>query len=221
MNKAERLKKSKVPPRDSTYGDRLPPGQVLTERFPILTVGETPAYESLADWDLRFFGEVNRQKVFTFEDVLALPQHKVVCDIHCVTRWSKFDNEFEGVYLKEFLKELEINPAAKHVVIHGDIDYQTNLPLEELLKADVLLAHSYNGKPLTEKHGYPLRLVVPHLYFWKSVKWIRGFEFITEDRPGYWEQNGFHNYGDPFKEQRFSGADLDLPEDKWKYKEYD
>ncbi|MDL4843075.1 sulfite oxidase-like oxidoreductase [Aquibacillus rhizosphaerae] len=210
ISKAERLKKSKTPARDARFGDRLPQGQVLTERFPILTVGDTPIYDDLSKWDLKIFGEINEEKVFTFEDILALPQKKVVCDVHCVTRWSKFDNEFEGVLFKDLLNHFEIKPEAKYVVVHGDYDYQTNLPLEDLLKDDIILAHSYNGKALTEKHGYPLRLVVPHLYFWKSAKWIRGIEFLKENRNGYWEQNGFHYYGDPYKEQRFSGEEFEL-----------
>lgn len=220
MSKAERLKKTRVPKRDERYGDRLPPGQVLTERFPILQVGDIPVYD-MDEWYFQVKGEVRQEKIFRLEDILQLPQKKIVCDIHCVTRWSKFDNEFEGVLFRDFINEFGVNPEARHVVVEADFDYQTNLPLEDLLGDDVLLAHSYNGKPLTEEHGYPLRLIVPHLYFWKSAKWIRGFQFVQEDKPGFWEQNGFHNYADPFKEQRFSDDDQEMPEDGWLDRDYD
>jgi len=152
---------------------------------------------------------------------LALPQTSVVCDIHCVTRWSKFDTRWEGVRFRDFAKMLDIRAGAKYVMFHADPDYETNVPLEDLMRDDVLLAFRYDGKPLTDKHGYPLRLIVPHRYFWKSAKWLRGIEFMTEDRPGFWERNGFHNDADPFLEQRFSGEALPIPEDEWTRKEFD
>ncbi|MBY0215798.1 sulfite oxidase-like oxidoreductase [Paenibacillus illinoisensis] len=221
-NKAERLKKTKTPaPKaGAEHGDRLPPGQMLTEKFPILHEGEVPEYD-LSTWDLKVFGEVEEEKVFSFAELQAMPQVNTVSDIHCVTRWSKFDTPWEGIRFSDFIKLLGVKPEAKYVMVHADHDYETNVPLEELMRDDVLLAFKYNGEPLTPKHGYPLRLVVPQLYFWKSAKWIRGLEFMTEDRNGFWESNGFHHFANPFKEQRFSGEDLPIPEDEWTKKEFD
>ncbi|WP_347549752.1 sulfite oxidase-like oxidoreductase [Pseudalkalibacillus hwajinpoensis] len=220
MKKADRIRKMKVPDASEKYGDRLPPGQVLTERFPILHEGEVPQYD-LSSWDLAIFGEVEKSSRLTYEKILALPQKQITCDIHCVTRWSRFDNTFEGVLFKDLIRELGIVPKSEHIMLHGDHDYTTNIHISDVMGDDVILAHSIDGKKLTEKHGWPLRLIVPHLYFWKSIKWIRGIEFIKEDKPGFWEQNGFHNHADPFVEERFSGEDLDLPEDEWEKKEFD
>lgn len=222
-NKAERLKKVKsvktaeVAPE---IAHRVPPGQTLTERFPILHEGEVPSY-SLDDWSLKVFGEVGQERVFTYDELLSLPQSKVICDIHCVTRWSKLDTEWEGIRFSDFLSLLDVKPEARYVMIHADEDYDTNIPLKDLLRDDVLLAHRFDGEPLTDKHGWPLRLVVPHLYFWKSAKWIRGIEFMREDRPGFWERNGFHNEANPFREERFSSDDNFMPEDVWQEKEFD
>jgi DMSO/TMAO reductase YedYZ molybdopterin-dependent catalytic subunit len=221
-NKADRLKKTDAPsrPQDPALDQRLPPGQMLTERFPILTEGEVPEYD-MSTWDLRLFGEVEEEAVFTFKDIEQMPKNRLRCDIHCVTRWSKFDTEWEGIRFKDLLEKVKLSPSVKHVMIHADEDYDANIPLEDLLGDDIMLATHYDGKPLTAKHGYPLRLIVPHLYFWKSAKWIRGIEFMSEDRPGFWERNGFHNVADPFKEERFSGEDLPIPEDEWLKKEFD
>ncbi|RUS46187.1 sulfite oxidase-like oxidoreductase [Cohnella sp. AR92] len=220
LTKAERLKKSKAPQTGGEWGDRLPPGQTLTDRFPILHEGEVPRYD-MDEWTLRVFGEVEEEVTFTYDQLMALPKTRIETDIHCVTRWSKFGTSWEGVLFRDVLKQLKVKPEAKYVMVHADNDYETNLPIEDLLGDDILLAYQYNGEPLTDKHGWPLRLLVPHLYFWKSAKWIRGFEFMKEDRPGFWERNGFHNYADPFKEQRFSGEDLGLPEDEWHHKDFD
>lgn len=220
MNKADRIKRMKVPAVDPQLAKRLPPGQVLTERFPILHEGEVPKYD-LENWTLKIFGAIEKEMTLTFDDVMKLTQSSVTCDIHCVTRWSRFDNTFTGVLFKDLLKELNINPKGKYVMLHADQDYTANLELSDLDRDDVLLAHSFENEPLTDKHGWPLRLVIPHLYFWKSVKWIRGIEFIDENAPGFWEQNGFHMNGDPFKEERFSGEDLPIPEDEWEKKDYD
>jgi DMSO/TMAO reductase YedYZ molybdopterin-dependent catalytic subunit len=219
-DKAERIKKTKVPAVDPALVKRLPPGQVLTERFPILHEGDVPVYD-LNAWDLRVFGEVNKPVTVTYQQIMEMPQSTVTSDIHCVTRWSRFDNQFTGVKFRDFLKELGIVPKGKYVMLHADHDYTANLALSDLDRDDVLLAHSFEGKLLTDKHGWPLRLVVPHLYFWKSVKWIRGIEFLDENSPGFWEQNGFHLNGDPFKDERFSGEDLPIPEDEWERKDYD
>jgi DMSO/TMAO reductase YedYZ molybdopterin-dependent catalytic subunit len=219
-SKAERIKRMKLPPVDPALAHRLPPGQVLTERFPILHEGEVPVYD-LDTWTLRIFGEVEEEKTFTYRELLALPQTKIICDIHCVTRWSRFDNVWEGILLRDLLQRVEIKPEAKYAMIHADYEYETNLPLADLMGDNILLAHKWGGQRLTEKHGWPLRLVVPHLYFWKSAKWVRGIELMKEDRPGFWERNGFHNEADPFREQRFSGEALPIPEDEWEKKEYD
>ncbi|TYP79495.1 sulfite oxidase-like oxidoreductase [Paenibacillus methanolicus] len=221
-NKAERLKKSKKPQVqiEEHLRHRLPSGQMLTDRFPILHEGEVPVYD-LKAWRLSVFGAVAQPREFTMDELLALPRASVTCDIHCVTRWSKFDTAWEGVRFRDFAKLLGIDEQAKHVMLHADEDYETNVPLEDLMRDDVLLAFNYDGKPLTDKHGFPLRMIVPHLYFWKSAKWLRGIEFMIEDRPGFWERNGFHNTADPFLEQRFSGEALPIPEDEWTRKEFD
>lgn len=222
-NKAERLKKItsvKIAEVAPELAHRVPPGQTVTERFPILHEGEVPLYD-LNSWSLRVFGEVEQERTFSFEELMALPQTKTLCDIHCVTRWSKLGTEWEGIKFADLLPLLGAKPEARFVMIHADEDYETNLPLDDLLREDVLLAHRFDGEPLTDKHGWPLRLLVPHLYFWKSAKWIRGIEFMKEDRPGFWERNGFHNYADPFKEQRFSSDEFLMPEDEWMKKEFD
>ncbi|EMT52446.1 MULTISPECIES: sulfite oxidase-like oxidoreductase [Brevibacillus] len=220
MNKADRIKRMKVPAVDPALAKRLPPGQVLTERFPILHEGEVPVYD-LQTWTLRVFGEVEREVTLGYEEIRAMPQSVLTCDIHCVTRWSRFDNRFEGVRFRDFLKAAGIVPKSDYVMLHGDHGYTANLALSDLDRDDVLLAHSFDGEPLTDKHGWPLRMIVPHLYFWKSVKWLRGIEFTNENKPGFWEQNGFHLNGDPFREERFSGEALPIPEDEWEKKEFD
>lgn len=221
--KAERLKKvkaplaAKVPPE---LQHRVPPGQTVTDRFPILTEGEVPYYD-MSTWSIKAFGEVDSIRSFSFDDLMKLPQTEITCDIHCVTRWSKLDTTWVGIKFTDLLPLLGVKPEAKYVMIHGDSDYSANVPLADLMRDNILLAHTFDGEPLTEKHGGPLRMVIPHLYFWKSVKWITGIEFMVEDQPGFWEQNGFHNYAEPFAEQRFSGDGFDLPEDEWHGKEFD
>lgn len=221
--KAEKLKKMKpLLPGSLTDEQRikLPPGQALTEKFPILHEGEVPRYE-LSEWTLQVYGEVEEERTLSYEDLQSLPKTTVKCDIHCVTRWSKFDTQWDGILFSDFLKLVKVKPEAKYVMFHADPDYETNVPIEDLLRDDVLLAYQFNGVPLTEKHGWPLRTVVPHRYFWKSAKWLRGIEFMKEDRPGFWERNGFHNEADPLLEQRFSGEALPIPEDEWTRKDYD
>jgi DMSO/TMAO reductase YedYZ molybdopterin-dependent catalytic subunit len=219
-NKADRIKQMKRPEVDQALADRLPPGQISTERFPILHEGEVPVY-TMEQWDLQVFGEVAENLTFSYEQLMSLPKTKVICDIHCVTRWSKLDTTWEGILFRDFYERLNVKPEAKYVMLHADSDYETNVPLADLMGDQILLATHYDRKPLTNKHGWPLRLLVPHLYFWKSAKWIRGIEFMKEDRPGFWEQNGFHIYADPFEEQRFSGEDLQIPDDEWVKKEFD
>jgi len=217
LDKANRLRKMKPLPvadMDERIRHRLPPGQALTEKFPILHEGEVPRYD-MSEWRLDVFGEVEEERSFTYDELLALPTSTVTCDIHCVTRWSKFGTEWEGILFRDFLKLLKVSPEAKFVMFHADPDYETNVPLEDLLRDDVMLAYRFAGEPLTEKHGWPLRTVVPHRYFWKSAKWLRKIEFMKEDRLGFWERNGFHNEADPFKEERYSGEALPIPEDMW------
>jgi DMSO/TMAO reductase YedYZ molybdopterin-dependent catalytic subunit len=218
--KAENIKRTVVPAPDPALGGRVPAGQVATERFPILHEGEVPVYD-MKEWTLTVSGELERAVTFTYEQIQALAQTELVCDIHCVTRWSKLDTKWSGVRFRTLFEQLNVSPEAKYVMVHADPDYDTNVPLIDLLRDDVLLAWEYDGKLLTAKHGWPLRLIVPHLYFWKSAKWIRGFEFMKEDRLGFWERNGFHPYADPFKEERFSGEALPIPEDEWTRKDYD
>ena len=185
--------------------ERLPPGQFSTDRFPVLHVGTTPRYGDLSTWDLRVFGAAATPVTLTWSDVLALPQVDVTTDIHCVTKWSKFDTTWRGVPFADVLALAGPDPAASHVMLHGEHGYTTNLPLADCLPPHVaLLAHTFDGAPLEPDHGYPLRMVVPHLYFWKSCKWLRGVELLTADRPGFWEQNGYHMYGDPFREERYT-----------------
>ncbi|MDR6552070.1 sulfite oxidase-like oxidoreductase [Paenibacillus qinlingensis] len=220
--KAERIKRMQIPAVEvpQELAGRIPPGQAVTDRFPILHEGEVPNYD-MSTWSLRVFGQVAEEKTFSYDDILAMPRTQIQCDIHCVTRWSKLDTVWEGVRFRDFLQLIDVKPEGKFVMLHADQDYETNVPLADLMGDDILLAMSFDGKPLTLKHGWPLRLVVPHLYFWKSAKWIRGIEFMAEDREGFWERNGFHNVADPFQEQRFSGEAIPIPEDEWVRKEFD
>jgi DMSO/TMAO reductase YedYZ molybdopterin-dependent catalytic subunit len=189
---------------------RLPPGQSLTQKFPVLHYGPTPRYRDLSQWDLRVFGLVKEEKTFSLEDILAMPKTQVTVDIHCVTRWSKFDTPWEGVLFCDFLKYVELEPEAKYVIAHCEYGFAANLPLEVMLNDDVLLAYHYDGRPLEPDHGYPLRTLVPKKYFWKSAKWLRDLEFRADDKPGFWEQAGYHNEADPWLEQRFSGPGFGL-----------
>lgn len=218
--KASRLRKSRSPKVDPASGNRLPPGQVLTERFPILHEGAVPEYDT-GDWSLRLFGTLDRPIELRYADLQVLPQRVLRCDIHCVTRWSKFDTEWGGVHLQDLLQAFDIQPTSSYVMAHADPDYQTNLLLDDLLHPQSLLATHYAGQPLTAQHGWPLRLVIAGRYFWKSAKWLRGLEFVAQEQPGFWEQNGFHLHADPFAEQRFSGEELDIAEDAWLEKEFD
>ena len=181
---------------------RLPPGQSLTQKFPVLTYGPTPGFNE-ATWDLRVFGEVEKELRWTWQEFQQLPTVKIKTDIHCVTRWSKFDTEWEGVLFRDFIKLFGVKPTAKYVIAHSEYGYTTNTPLEIMMDDDVLLAYKYNGAFLEPDHGYPLRSFVPKRYFWKSAKWLRALEFSVTDKPGFWEQAGYHNEGDPFKEERY------------------
>jgi DMSO/TMAO reductase YedYZ molybdopterin-dependent catalytic subunit len=188
---------------DPSVADRVPPGQYLTEKFPVLHYGSVPRVD-LATWDLRVYGSVDSPLTLSWDELRGLPRKAITTDIHCVTRWSKLDTTWEGVPIQALLELAGIQPTATHVVAHAEQGYTTNLPLDVLDDDDVLLADTYDGAPLEPEHGYPLRLVVPKRYFWKSAKWIRALEFLDHDIPGFWERYGYHNEGDPWREERFS-----------------
>ena len=183
--------------------ERLPPGQVLTVKWPVLTYGPTPEVDRQT-WTFRSFGMVEEEHSWTWKEFLDLPRVEVTSDIHCVTRWSRYDNLWEGVALREVLRRAVPKADGRFAVIHAAQGFTTNLPLTELDQDDVLLADQHDGKPLTPDHGWPLRLVVPRRYFWKSAKWVSRVEVVDHDRPGFWERNGYHNEADPWREERFS-----------------
>jgi len=189
--------------REMLQSGRLPPGQSLTLKWPVLHYGSVPKFDP-AKWDFRVWGEVESPLHLTWNEFGRLPRTSSVSDFHCVTRWSRFDNQWQGVPFREVLKLAKPKSNASHVLVHAEQGFTANVPLADLEQDGVLLATHHDGQPLTPDHGYPLRLIVPHLYAWKSVKWVRGLEFLDHDVAGFWEQNGYHMYGDPFKEQRFS-----------------
>ena len=182
---------------------RLPPGQSLTLKWPVLHYGSVPRFDPKT-WDFHITGLVEKPVRLTWDEFTRLPMKEVTADMHCVTRWSRFDVRWEGVPFTEVMKLVEIKPEAKYVMVQAEQGYTANVPLVDLLQPTTLFALQHNGEPLPADHGYPVRLVVPHLYAWKSVKWVRGIEFMAGDAPGFWKQNGYHIYGDPFKEQRYS-----------------
>ncbi len=184
---------------------RLPPGQSLTLKWPVLHAGEIPGFDP-ETWDLSVSGLVERPFKLSWAEFQQLPRVRVKTDFHCVTTWSKFDNVWEGVLFRTLVERAGPKPEAKFVIQHAEGGYTTNTPLADLLRDDVLLADKHEPEPLTAEHGAPLRMVVPHLYAWKSAKWVRGFEFAAEDRAGYWEELGYHMYGDPFREERLRGS---------------
>ena len=181
---------------------RLPPGQYLTEKWPVLHAGSVP-HVDLATWDVRVFGEVENPIALSWEDFKALPATEVTADIHCVTRWSRFDTSFKGVHWRELAKLVNPEPTARFVLAHAEQGFTSNVPLEAIEDDDALLAYDADGEPLTPDHGWPLRLVVPTRYFWKSAKWLRGIELSSVDRPGFWERYGYNNDADPWKEERY------------------
>ncbi len=183
---------------------RLPPGQYLTDRFPVLHVGDVPTYEP-GSWSLEVSGLVEQAFTLDLDALRALPSVTLTRDIHCVTKWSKFDTSWTGVRVRDLLERAGLRSGASHVMVHAEHGYTTNLPLEDITLDDSIVAYAYGGDDIEPIHGGPVRLVIPHLYFWKSAKWVRGLELRSEDAPGFRERNGYHIYGDPFLEQRFWG----------------
>ena len=192
---------------------RLPPGQSLTQKFPVLHYGPVPGFNP-ATWDFRVWGEVLEERQWIWDEFNQLPRTKIMMDIHCVTRWSKFDTEWEGVSVKTLIEQglVSSKPAAKYVLQHAEYGFTVNLPLEIVLQDNFLLATHFNGEPITPDHGYPLRAVIGYItnkpdlktsYFWKGAKWLRGLQFLDRDQMGFWEQAGYHNEADVWREQRF------------------
>ncbi len=192
---------------------RLPPGQSLTQKFPVLHYGPVPAFNP-ATWDFRIWGEVQEERQWSWDEFNQLPRTKILMDIHCVTRWSKFDTEWEGVSVKTLIDQglISLQSTARHVLQHAEYGFTVNLPLDVVMQDNFLLATHFNGEPITPDHGYPLRGVIGHIvgkpelktpYFWKGAKWLRGLQFLNEDQLGFWEQAGYHNEADVWREQRF------------------
>jgi DMSO/TMAO reductase YedYZ molybdopterin-dependent catalytic subunit len=189
--------------RDAGYDPaRLPPGQYLTEKWPVLHAGSVP-HVDLATWSFTVTGEVENPLRLTHEELQALPQAEITTDIHCVTRWSRFDTTFRGVHWRELAKLTRPKPTARFVIVHAEQGFTSNLPLAAIEADEALIAWEADGGPLTPDHGWPLRLVVPSRYFWKSAKWLRGLELRSIDEPGFWERYGYHNDADPWKEERY------------------
>jgi DMSO/TMAO reductase YedYZ molybdopterin-dependent catalytic subunit len=189
--------------KEARASGRLPAGQSLTLKWPILHYGSVPRFDP-AKWDFKITGLVEQPVRFSWDEFVAVPQTEVTSDFHCVTRWSRRDNRWKGVLFTEVLKRVTLKPGAEFALILAEEGYTTNVPLKDLQRPDVLFAFEHDGEPLSSDHGGPVRLVVPHLYAWKSAKWVRGFMLFDHDRLGFWERNGYHAYGDPWKEQRYS-----------------
>jgi len=187
--------------------DRLPPGQILTTKWPVLHYGLVPRVDTRR-WTFAVDGLVERPFTLTYDELLQLPRKTVACDIHCVTTWSRFDNTFEGVAVQLLLERAGVRTSARYCLVSAEQGFTTNLPLSDLDRPENLIALKHDGEWLTPEHGYPARLLVPHLYLWKSAKWVRGLTLLDEDVPGFWEQNGYHMRGDPWTEERYGGRGL-------------
>lgn len=182
--------------------DRVPPGQHLATGFPVLTYGDTPAV-NLETWSLQISG-LAEAKRFSWDDLMSMPQTNFIADFHCVTRWSKLDVEWTGIKVTDLMQQVQIDPSALHVMQHCYGGYTTNVSLGDFLREENFFAHTLTGQPLPPDHGGPLRLVIPHLYAWKSAKWVNGLEFLREPELGFWERNGYHDRGEPWAEERYS-----------------
>ncbi|GAB4451397.1 MAG: sulfite oxidase-like oxidoreductase [Armatimonadaceae bacterium] len=204
---------------DTRRENRIPPGQSRTKKWPVLDTGVHPSASELTPevWRLELTGLVEEPVIFTWEEFQKLPRTKVFADMHCVTRWSRLGNTWEGVRTRDVLQQVRLKPEAKFVLVHaydksfsflgGGSNWSTNLPLEAFLDEDCLFADTHDGEPISLEHGGPLRLVIPRLYAWKSAKWVKGVEFRDNDTPGFWERGGYHMYGDPWAEQRYRFSD--------------
>ncbi|MEO7371177.1 MAG: sulfite oxidase-like oxidoreductase [Ilumatobacteraceae bacterium] len=181
--------------------DRLPPGQYLTDRFPVLHVGDVPKYAP-GEWNMAISGMVDSPFSIGLDELRTMPSATLTFDIHCVTKWSKFDTTWTGVRVRDLFARAAVQPGATHVLEHAEYGYTTNVPLADVTTDEAIVAFAYEGQDIPPEHGGPVRIVVPHLYFWKSAKWVRALELRDNDEPGFWERNGYHNYGDPFLEQR-------------------
>lgn len=191
---------------DPALAGRVPPGQVVTTKWPVLTYGRIPAFDP-ARWTFRCYGLVERELTWSWEEFLRLPRVTVTSDIHCVTHWSRLDNTWEGVSVRTIVEACRPLPSARFVLQHADPDYTTNTAIEELVDDDVVLALKHNGRDLEPAHGGPMRLVLPKLYFWKSSKWLRALEFLDVNPPGFWEGNGYHMRGEPWAEERYASGE--------------
>ncbi len=189
---------------DAEKANRLPPGQYVTNDFPVLSAGPTPR-TPLAQWTFRIQGLVKEPVQWSWEEFLKLPAQTYVVDISCVTKWTRFDTKWKGVSLDTLFEHIELDPKAAYLTAFSDGGYTTNLPIAEVVNNQAFVAYEYDDKPLPPEHGGPARLVVPHLYFWKSAKWVRGLYLMEKDKPGFWESLGYHNHGDPWKEERYWG----------------
>jgi DMSO/TMAO reductase YedYZ molybdopterin-dependent catalytic subunit len=195
--------KAEAKVREAGYDPaRLPPGQYLTEKWPVLHAGDVPDVD-LATWTLRVFGAVEEELELTFEQLTALPATEVTADIHCVTRWSRFDARFRGVHWRELAARCRPAPAARFAIAHAEAGFTANVPLAALADEQALVVYEADGAPLTPDHGWPVRLVIPSRYFWKSAKWLTGIELSATDKPGFWERYGYHNDADYWQEQRY------------------
>lgn len=197
-----RLLRKAVDPRVEADPERLPPGQVLTEKWPVLHYGVLPTYD-LERWRLRVFGEVQRELVLDYKQLLALPAKEVLCDIHCVTTWSRLDNRFVGVSLAHIAAMAGVRPQARFVEFHCHAGFTTSVPIEIAIADDALLTYRHDGEPLSPEHGYPLRALLPRKYLWKSAKWVEAVEFRSQDDLGFWERRGYNNGADPWQEERY------------------
>jgi DMSO/TMAO reductase YedYZ molybdopterin-dependent catalytic subunit len=189
---------------DTLRKNRVPPGQHLTDKWPVLHYGKVHAIET-AKWTFKITGLVEKERTLTFEEFTALPKVEVFSDIHCVTTWSRLNNTWEGVSANVIKGLISLKKEAKYVMVEGAGGFTTNLPLNDFFQEDVLFALKHDGQPITTEHGGPVRLVVPRLYFWKSAKWVTGLRFMALDAPGFWEQAGYHMHGDPWTEERYGG----------------
>jgi DMSO/TMAO reductase YedYZ molybdopterin-dependent catalytic subunit len=187
---------------DTQRSQRVPPGQRLTDKWPVLHYGSVPKTDT-AKWSFKIYGLVDKARTLTYSEFTSLPTIKVFSDVHCVTTWSKLDNLWEGISTNELKNMVRIDPKAHFVIVHAEGNFTTNLTLDDFFQEDVLFALKHNNEVISAEHGGPVRLMVPRLYFWKSAKWVNGIEFREKDQPGFWESNGYHNHGDPWKEERY------------------